>query len=483
MIQFSIKDLQEKDKDIHAFLEFADADIIGELLTASRERVATGKPLSTIDGRTVAIKENFVWTKGKTNASSKILEDFKSPYTATAVQKIIDAGGIIVGKTNMDEFGLGSSTENSAYGTTKNPNDTMRVPGGSSGGSASAVASGMVDLAIGTDTGGSIRQPSAFCGVVGFKPTYGAVSRYGVIAMASSLDVIGPFAKTVKEARELFEVMAGKDKKDATSIDVDGSQLTDHSNSSVNGELLSVNHLKIGIPKEFFGEGLDPRIKNVIEEVVKKLKSQGAEIVDISLPTAPLSLAAYYIIMPVEVSSNLARYDGIRYGYSVENSKIENLKSKISLIDIYQKSRAMGFGAEVKRRVMLGTYASSAGYADKYYHQAQKVRQVIKQEFDDAFKKVDAIITPTTPTLPFKFGAKGDDPLQMYLEDIYTVPANIAGIPALSLPIGWANPSTSLGAGDGKKLPIGMQILGKQKDDYKIFEIAELVEKLVLSIK
>ena len=480
--------IKEKDTNIHAFLSFVDEKSIQEQRTKSQERIDSGKPLSPIDGKTIAIKENFVWTQGTTNAASKILEDFESPYTATTVQKIIDAGGIIVGKTNMDEFAMGSSTENSAYGATKNPHDLERVPGGSSGGSAAAIATGMVDLAIGSDTGGSIRQPAAFCGIVGFKPTYGAVSRYGLMAYGSSLDTVGPFAKTVKEARELFEVMAGRDKFDSTSIKVEsgrGSWVIGHGEEKAKSqEPRAISQLKIGIPKEFFGEGLDTRIKNAIDEVIEKVKSQGAEIVDISLPTLPYALACYYIIAFVEVSSNLARYDGIHFGFSIENPKISNLKSQISnLMDVYKKSRAMGFGAEAKRRIMLGTYTSSAGYADKYYHQAQKVRQIIKKEFDEAFAKVDCIFAPVTPTLPFKFGENTDDPVKMYLEDVYTVPINVAGIPAISIPIGWANPSTSLRAGDGKKLPIGMQILGKQREDYKVFEIGEEVEKIVASSK
>ena len=489
MTQFSIKDLQEKDKDIHAFLEFVDEKSIQEQIAKSQERILAGNPLSPIDGKTIAIKENFCWTQGTTNAASEILEDFKAPYTATAVQKIIDAGGIIVGKTNMDEFAFGSSTENSAYGPTKNPHDLDRVPGGSSGGSAAAVASGMVELAIGTDTGGSIRQPAAFCGVVGFKPTYGAVSRYGVIAYGSSLDTIGTFGKTVKEARELFEVMAGKDVKDATSIDIENSKFETLNSKQAPHSKLKTQNLKIGLPKEFFAEGLDPRIKNAIDGVVEKIKSQGAEVVEISLPSLPYALACYYIIAFVEASSNLARYDGVRYGFSIENSK-SKVTSRLerrdpsaslgmtkegvgmTLLDIYQKSRAMGFGEEVKRRIMLGTYVSSAGYADKYYHQAQIVRQEIKKEFDDAFSKVDCIFAPVTPTLPFKFSENTDDPVKMYLEDVYTVPINVAGIPAISIPIETAQ------EGD-KKLPIGMQILGKQRDDYNIFNIAQNIEDLI----
>lgn len=458
-IEESSKIIKEKNPNIHAFLEVFDQPSL-KLRPASDKGVLSGKP--------IAIKDNMVLTHGSTTASSKILENFEAPYVATAVQKIIDAGGVIMGKTNLDEFAMGSSTENSAYGPTKNPNDISRVPGGSSGGSAAAVASGMVWGALGSDTGGSIRQPAAFCGVVGFKPTYGTVSRYGLMAMGSSLDVIGPFAKTVADARLIYDVIAGKDEKDATSRDPVASskyQLSrEVQHRNPHDTCYMIHDTKIGIPKEFFGAGLDKRIKDKIDQTVKMLEKNGATIKQISLPHVDLALAVYYIIMPVEVASNLARYDGIKYGYSIE--RLEGAKS---LLDVYIKSRAQGFGAEVKRRIMLGTYASSAGYVDQYYNKAQAVREIITQEFADAFKNVDAIITPVTPSLPFKFGEKGDDPLKMYLEDIYTVPANIAGIPALSVPIGTVKEQD-------KELPVGIQILGKKLDDYFVLALGEEIE-------
>jgi aspartyl-tRNA(Asn)/glutamyl-tRNA(Gln) amidotransferase subunit A len=445
------QDLRQKDQAIRAFLEiFEDAKN-----ESQKSRSQNYQPNGLLEDKLIAIKDNMLWTDHVSSAASKMLENFQSPYTSTVVQKLIDAGAIIVGRTNMDEFAMGSSTESSAFNLTKNPVDHNYVPGGSSGGSAAAVAANMVWGALGSDTGGSIRQPAAFCGVVGFKPTYGTVSRYGLIAMGSSLDVIGPFSKTVKNARLLYEVIAGQDKMDSTSRNVLKTT-----------EGLDLSKLTIGIPKEFFGDGLDNNIKQRINEVVNDLKEKGANIKNISLPNVGLSLAVYYVLMPVEVASNMARFDGIRYGFS-----IERLEKEFSLQDVYTKSRELGFGQEVKRRIMLGTYASSAGYVDQYYLKAQKVRQLIINEFQSAFSEVDLLITPTTPTPPFKFGEKTGDPLKMYLEDVYTVPANIAGLPALNVPVGKINHQDS-------NLPVGLQIMGPQLSDYKVLQLGEKIEDI-----
>ncbi|MDX1608450.1 MAG: Asp-tRNA(Asn)/Glu-tRNA(Gln) amidotransferase subunit GatA, partial [Candidatus Spechtbacterales bacterium] len=362
-------------------------------------------------------------------------------------------GSIVLGKTNMDEFAMGSSTENSGFKPTKNPIDISRVPGGSSGGSTAAVAAGMAPWAVGSDTGGSIRQPAAFCGVVGFKPTYGAVSRYGLIAMASSLDQIGPITQTVKDAQTVFPYMLGRDKMDATSINIEK-----------NTRDIDPENLKIGIVKEFLEDGLDERLKEKVLEALDVYRGMGASIKEISLPHAPHGLSVYYIIMPSEVSSNLARYDGIRYGKQLDKEEGQDLIGK------YLKIRGNNLGEEVKRRVMLGTYTLSAGYYDAYYLKAQKVRQLINQDFLEAFKEVDVIAMPTTPTPPFKFGEKSDDPLQMYLSDVYTVGANLTGMPAISIPVGTIEE-------DDKKLPAGMQLIAPHKYDFKLLDIAELYEK------
>lgn len=436
--------IEKHDKDINAYLTV----LSDEAKKTAEESDKNHEQKSEIDGLPIAIKD-VICTKGvKTTAASKILENFVPPYDATVVSKLKDAGAVIIGKTNCDEFAMGSSTENSAFKTTKNPWDLSRVPGGSSGGSAAAVAADMCLAALGSDTGGSIRFPASLCGVVGLKPTYGAVSRYGLMAMASSLDQIGVFAKTVEDAEILFNIIAGYDPMDSTSLSQE-SRNTKHEEKT---------KFKIGIPKEYFGKGLDAGVKKVIEEAIEKIRKQGNEIIEISLPNAEYALEVYYIIMFVEVSSNLARYDGIKYGHSTTKAK--------DLTEVYLKSRAEGFGDEAKRRIILGNYASSAGYIDQYYAKAQKVRTLVKRDFDEAFKKVDLILGPVSPTTAFKIGEKTDDPLTMYLSDIYTISINLAGLPAMSVPAGLAN-----------NLPVGLQIIGPALSEKTIFALGKLFEK------
>jgi aspartyl-tRNA(Asn)/glutamyl-tRNA(Gln) amidotransferase subunit A len=419
-----------------------------------QQKIKDGKQ-GKLAGLVVAVKDVLSIKDKLTTCSSNILKNFSSIYTATAVQKLIDEDAIIIGKTNCDEFAMGSSNENSAFGFVRNPVDTQRVPGGSSGGSAAAVAAGLCDAALGTDTGGSIRQPAAFCGVIGLKPTYGRVSRYGLTAFASSFDSIGPFANNIYDAALILETISGKDEKDSTS-----SALTvPHYLSKLEQD----NKLRIGIPKEYFGEGLENDIRKAIEKVISTLKENGFEIVDISLPHTEYTIAAYYLLTTAEASSNLARYDGTRFGYRSDEFE--------SLSTMYKNSRSQGFGSEVKRRIMLGTYVLSAGYYDAYYRKAQKVRRLIKNDFDEAFKQVDVILTPTTPTTAFKIGEKSNDPLQMYLSDIYTTSTNLAGIPGISIPIGK----------DSNKLPIGLQILANQFEEEKLFQLANFLLNEILN--
>jgi len=400
-------------------------------------------------GLVVAVKDVLSIKDKLTTCSSNILKNFTSIYTATAVQKMIDEDAIIIGKTNCDEFAMGSSNENSVFGPVRNPVDTERVPGGSSGGSAAAVAAALCDAALGTDTGGSIRQPAAFCGVIGLKPTYGRVSRFGLTAFASSFDSIGPFANNIYDAALILKTISGKDEKDSTS-----SALPVPSYST---KLKQDNKWKIGIPNEYFGEGLATDIRSAIDKVIFKLKVNGVQIIDISLPHTEYTIATYYLLTTAEASSNLARYDGTRFGFRSDEFE--------SLSTMYKKSRSKGFGSEVKRRIMLGTYVLSAGYYDAYYRKAQKVRRLIKNDFDQAFQKVDVILTPTTPTTAFKIGEKSDDPLQMYLSDIYTTSANLAGIPGINIPIGK----------DSTNLPIGLQILANQFEEEKLFQMANFL--------
>ncbi len=418
--------------------------------------VAQGADLPPLGGVPVGIKDVMVTRGVRSTAGSKILGNYIPPYDCTAVARMEAAGAIVLGKLNCDEFAMGSSNENSAFHPVRNPRDTSRVPGGSSGGSAAAVAAGMAVVALGSDTGGSIRQPASFCGVVGLMPTYGRVSRYGLIAFASSLDHIGPLARTVKDAAIVLRTIAGRDPMDSTSADVPVPNYVAELEKPIRG-------LKIGVAKEYFGEGLDSEVRNAVETAIEKLRSLGCEIVPVSLPHTEYAIPTYYIVATAEASSNLARFDGVRYGYRARNAR--------ALSDMYRRSRDEGFGAEVKRRIMLGTYALSAGYYDAYYLKAQKVRTLLTRDFDEAFKKVDAIVTPTSPTAAFKLGEKVNDPLAMYLADIYTVTADLAGIPGISIPCGETH----------EKLPIGLQILGRHFDEATILRVAHAYEQATAS--
>jgi len=414
------------------------------------EKIARGEELLPLEGIPVAIKDNMVSKGDLTTAASKILSNYEGIYDATVVKKLKEAGAIIIGKTNMDEFAMGSTTKSSYVKETKNPWDLERTPGGSSGGAASSIAGGQTILSLGSDTGGSIRQPAAFCGVVGLKPTYGRVSRYGLMAFASSLDQIGPMGKSVKEVATLLNVIGGYDEMDATSVDIEMPDFTANLDEGVKG-------MKIGIPNEYFIEGLNPEIKKVVEEAMENFKKLGAEIVPISLPNTEFAPATYYILAPAEASSNLARFDGVRYGYRAENYD--------GIMDMYVKTRSEGFGAEVKRRIMIGTYVLSAGYYDAYYKKAQKVRALIKNDFDKAFGEVDMILTPATPGTSFKLTDKKKS-VELYLEDIFTIPANLSGIPGLVIP-----------AGKVKGLPVGIQLLGKAFDEATILKAGAAYEK------
>jgi aspartyl-tRNA(Asn)/glutamyl-tRNA(Gln) amidotransferase subunit A len=458
LTQASIDAIKEKDGELHAFLEVFD-DALAQADMAD-EQIKAGKDLPLL-GIPVALKDNMLVAGHKVSAGSKILENFTAPVDSTAVRKLQqECGAVILGRTNMDEFAMGSSTENSAFGTSKNPHDTSRVPGGSSGGSAVAVAAGMVLGAFGSDTGGSIRQPAAFTGIVGMKPTYGRVSRSGLIAMASSLDQIGPFAKTVADAEILYNAVKGVDPMDSTTLDdttFDNSSFTNSSDVS-NGEhgqnLFKKNNLILGIPRAFVeSEGIEPEVKKNFEEAVEKFKQLGYEIKDISLPHLKYSLAVYYILMPAEVSSNLARFDGVKYGLHVDGA---------NSIDDYFKTRKKGFGEEVRRRIILGTYVLSSGYYDAYYGSAVEAKRLITKEMNEAFKDIDILLTPTTPTPAFKFGEKTKDPLAMYLADIFTVPANISGCPSISIPNGTT-------AAEGKDLPLGILLTAGLGREGKLF--------------
>ena len=397
----------------------------------------------------MAVKDIILVDGIKCTAGSKILKNYIAPYDATVIKRLKKDGVVIIGKTNLDEFAMGSSGENSGYYPTKNPHDLERVPGGSSSGSAAAIADNQCLCALGSDTGGSIRQPASLCGVVGLKPTYGRVSRYGLMAFASSFDQIGPITKTVEDAQIVFEAIKGKDEKDSTSLEAEDRNFE-----------LDIKNLKIGVPKEYFIKGLDPEVEKAVKQAIDKYKEMGAKVMEVSLPHSEYALPAYYIISPAEASSNLARYDGIKYGLSEKGQ---------DLLKGYLKTRKQGFGNEVQRRIMIGTYVLSAGYYDAYYLKAQKVRTLIKQDFDNVFKKVDVLMGPTSPTPAFKLGEKAADPVSMYLADIYTVSVNLAGIPAISIP-----------CNKGNNLPIGLQIIGNQFDDEKILQIAKLYENSIL---
>ncbi len=404
-------------------------------------------------GTIIGIKDVICVKDERTTCGSRMLENFYPPYNAAVIEKLEKEDVIIIGKTNMDEFAMGSTTESSYFGPTLNPHDITRVPGGSSGGSAAAVAAGLVPVALGSDTGGSIRQPAALCGVVGLKPTYGRISRYGLVAYASSLDQIGPITGTVYDTAILLKILAGKDPKDSTSVDIEVDDYPANLDKGVEG-------LKIGIPEEYCGDGLDYEIKKKLEHLASRLKENGITVEDVSLPHSKYSIATYYIIATAEASSNLSRYDGVKYGFKAENTE--------SLEELFVESRTKGFGPEVKRRIMLGTYVLSAGYYDAYYNKARKFRRLIKHDFDKAFEKFDCLITPLAPTTAYKLGETIDDPLQMYLSDIYTISINLAGIPGLTIPFGKSS--------DG--LPIGFQILGKHFSEEKILRLGNFIEKL-----
>ena len=413
--------------------------------------LARGEDPGPLAGLPVALKDVLCLVGHPTTCGSKILENFLPPYDATVIRRLKEAGAVIVGKTNMDEFAMGSSTENSAFEKTRNPWDLGRVPGGSSGGSAAAVAADMVPVSLGSDTGGSIRQPAAFCGIPGLKPTYGRVSRFGLVAFASSLDQVGPFGKTVEDLARVLSVISGQDRRDSTSAGVPVPEYA--------GQLSApLGALRLGVPKEYFPAGLDAEIGGAVRTLLTRAEGLGARVVEISLPHTDYSIPTYYILATAEASSNLARYDGVRYGYRAKGAK--------DLGEMYRRSRSEGFGGEVKRRIMLGTYVLSSGYYDAYYLKAQRVRTLLKNDFDEAFKKVDLIITPTTPSTAFRFGEKTDDPLQMYLSDIFTATINLVGIPALSLPCGIAT----------NGLPIGAQIIGPAFSEARLFQVAAALE-------
>jgi aspartyl-tRNA(Asn)/glutamyl-tRNA(Gln) amidotransferase subunit A len=418
-------------------------------------KIAAGEDIGLLAGVPVAVKDNICTRGVPTTCASKILENFVPPYDATVVQKLQEADAVIVGKTNLDEFGMGSSTETSAFENTSNPWDVERVPGGSSGGSAAAVAARESMVALGTDTGGSIRQPASLCGVVGLKPTYGLVSRYGLVAYASSLDQIGSFGRTIEDAAILLKAIAGYDPKDSTSINV---PIPDYV-KNLRPNLRPKGQIRIGVIKETFGEGLDAEVKDGVTKAMELLQDLGAEIQVISCPRFRYGLATYYVIATSEASANLARFDGVKYGFRDRDAE--------TLLDMYGTTRAKGFGSEVKRRIMLGTYALSAGYYDAYYLKAQKVRTLIKEDFDRAFALVDILACPTSPTTAFKIGEKADDPLSMYLSDLMTIPVNLAGLPALSLPCGF----------DSKRLPIGLQLIGNVLKESQLFEVGRVYQE------
>jgi aspartyl-tRNA(Asn)/glutamyl-tRNA(Gln) amidotransferase subunit A len=451
--------------DFYARIKKEDAGI-GAFLTLCEERALTqaaridtmaaeGKPLPPLAGVPIAIKDVMVTSGVRTTAGSKILDNFIPPYDCTAVARLEAAGAVILGKLNCDEFAMGSSNENSAYHAVHNPRDKSRVPGGSSGGSAAAVAADMAVATLGSDTGGSIRQPASFCGVVGLKPTYGRVSRYGLIAFASSLDHIGPLTNTVKDAALMLRTIAGRDPMDATSADLPVPDYVAELEKPIRN---SGKALKVGVAKEYFGSGLDPAVRAAVEAAIQKLAELGCEIIPISLPHTEYAVPTYYILATAEASSNLARYDGVRYGFRAKST---------NLSEMYRQTRDGGFGMEVKRRIMLGTYALSAGYYDAYYLKAQKVRTLLARDFDEAFQKVDVIAAPTYPTPAFKLGEKVNDPLAMYLADIYTVTANLAGIPGISIPCGENH----------EKLPIGLQLFARHFDESTLLRVAHAYEQ------
>ena len=443
--------IDEVEGDVQAYLTVTRDEALAQA-KAVDEKIARGEEIAFLEGIPGAIKDN-ICTKGvKTTCASRILQKFVPPYDATVVQKLAAQNPVVLGKTNLDEFAMGGSTENSAFHPTHNPWNTDCVPGGSSGGSAAAVAAGTAVWALGSDTGGSIRQPASFCGVVGMKPTYGRVSRYGLVAYASSLDQIGPITKDVTDCANILNIIAGRDEMDSTSID---STVPDYTKSLVQ----DVKGLKIGLPKEYFVKGMDPEVEGAVKAAVKQLESLGAEVVEISLPNTDYAISTYYLIAPAEAATNLARYDGVSYGERAEDAA--------DLVEMMTKTRSQYLGEEVKRRIMIGNYALSAGYYDAYYLKALKVRRLVKEDYDKAFKEVDVIICPAAPSVAYKIGEKIDNPLEMYLQDACTVPLNLAGLPGISVPCGY----------NKDKMPIGMQIIGKALDEETLIRVAYTYEQ------
>jgi len=460
LADFYLSRIERHDPELKAFLK-TTPELAMETADNVDKKIASEKTVNTLAGIPASIKDVIV-TKGvESTGGSKILEGYVPPYNATVIEKLIDNDYVLTGKNNCDEFAMGGSNENSAYGPSMNPWDISRVPGGSSGGSAVAVAAGMSHYSLGTDTGGSVRQPASFCGIVGLKPTYGRVSRYGLMAMASSLDQCGIFGRRVDDVEEILKAVEGEDIKDGTS----SQRPSKYKALDLAGNLKG---MKIGVPKEYFAEGLDKDVEEVVKKSIDQLAGLGAEVKEISLPNFEYALATYYIIMPAEVSSNMARYDGIRYG----NSAVDGKAKFEDMAELYKENRSQFLGDEVKRRIMLGTYVLSAGYYDEFYGKAQKVRQLIKQDFAKALADVDVIAGPVATNPAFKLGEKMDNPLSMYLEDIYTVPANLAGVPAMSVPAGFVQK-------DNKKLPVGLHLIGNWWEDYKLFEIAKQLEESI----
>lgn len=443
-----LRRIEAVDGDVHAYLHVM-SDVALEQARQADARIASGT-VAPLTGVPVALKDVLVTTDAPTTAASRILEGYRSPYDATVVKRLRESGAIFLGKVNTDEFAMGSSTENSAFGVTRNPWDRTRVPGGSSGGASASVAAGEAVLSLGSDTGGSIRQPAGFCGVVGLKPTYGRVSRYGLIAFASSLDQIGPFTRTVEDAAIMLQAIAGNDPNDSTSVSL---PVPDY-RASLTGD---IRGKRIGVAREYRIDGMEAGVESAVNAAIERFRDLGADVVEVSLPHTKYALPTYYITAPAEASANLARFDGVRYGLSVESG---------SLKEMYERTRGAGFGPEVKRRIMLGTYALSSGYYDAYYVKAQKVRTLIKQDFDEAFGQVDAIVAPTSPTVAFPIGARTDDPYQMYLADVWTIPANMAGIPGIAIPCGFS---------DG--LPVSLQVFGKSFDEESVLQIAHAYEQ------
>lgn len=449
--------IKSVDKKLNCYLTVNEEAAL-KMARDADERIKKGDDVTALTGVPIGLKDIFL-TKGmKTTCASKILNNFIPPFDGTPVKRLRDAGAVFLGKLNMDEFAMGSSSENSSMGPVRNPWDTERIPGGSSGGSAAAVAARLCAGALGTDTGGSIRQPASLCGIVGMKPTYGRVSRYGVIAFASSLDQVGPMARTVEDNAILLQCIAGHDPMDSTSVPSEPQDYTAALNEEIKG-------MKIGVPKEYFIEGIDPEVEKSVKDAIELLKEQGAEVLDVSLPHTDYAIATYYIIATAEASSNLARYDGVKYGYRAEN--IAGAQHAVPLMDMYKRTRTEGFGPEVKRRIMLGTYVLSAGYYDAYYRKAMQVRTLIRQDFEKVFETCDIIVTPTSPTPAFKLGEKLEDPLTMYLSDIFTASLNLAGLGGLSVPCGLTK----------SKLPIGLQFISSAFDEPTLFHAAHAYEK------